>query len=286
LGKTLQSVAIMWTLLTQGGPHGKPACRKALVVCPASLVKNWASEIDKWLHGRCKFTAIAESGNAKVSGSMSSFKYDRESKVLIASYETFRGHASEAVDCGIDLVICDEAHKLKNDDSAVTQCINGLEAKRRLLISGTPIQNNLEEFFTLVNVANPGVFGDYKAFRRNYANPILRGREPSASAEERQAAQDKLAKVSEVTEQFILRRTNRLNARFLPPKQLFNVFVAPSEFQRRLYHCFLRSSVARKVLEDFYLSFFCVTTSLIVGEQKKQKGSHLRHETTLSFRFL
>jgi DNA repair and recombination RAD54-like protein len=250
LGKTLQSVSIMWTLLTQGGAHGKPACRKALVVCPASLVKNWAAEFDKWLHGRCKVTAIAESGNAKVSGSMSSFRYDRESKVLIASYETFRGHAKEVADSGIDLVVCDEAHKLKNDGSAITQCINGLSAKRRLLISGTPIQNNLEEFFTLVNVANPGIFGDYNVFRKRYAKPILRGREPTASSEERQVAQEKLQQVSEVTERFILRRTNRLNARFLPPKQLFNVFVAPSDFQQKLYHCFLRSNVARKLLDD------------------------------------
>ena len=53
LGKTLQSVAIIWTLLTQGGPGGKSACRKALVVCPASLVKNWAAEFDKWLIPFC-----------------------------------------------------------------------------------------------------------------------------------------------------------------------------------------------------------------------------------------
>lgn len=250
LGKTLQSVTIIWTLLTQGGPQGKAACRKALVVCPASLVKNWEKEFTQWLNGRCKVTAIAESGTAKVSGSMSCFRYDRESKVLIASYETFRGHASEVADAGIDLVVCDEAHKLKNEDSAITKCISRLSATRRLLISGTPIQNNLEEFFTLVSVANPGVFGDINAFRRKFANPILRGREPTASADERQEAQEKLQQVSEVTEEFILRRTNRLNARFLPPKQLFNVFVAPSIFQKKLYHCFLRSNVAKKVLHE------------------------------------
>ncbi|CAE8627176.1 unnamed protein product, partial [Polarella glacialis] len=62
LGKTLQSVAVIWTLLTQGGPGGKPACRKALVVCPASLVKNWQAEFEKWLHGKCKLTACAVTG--------------------------------------------------------------------------------------------------------------------------------------------------------------------------------------------------------------------------------
>jgi len=250
LGKTLQSVAVVWTLLKQGGPGGQPACRKALVVCPASLVKNWANEFDKWLSKRCKYVAVAVSGQAQVSGTFASFRFDREAKVLIASYETFRGHASEALNCGIDLVVCDEAHKLKNDDAATTKCIASFPAKRRLLISGTPIQNNLEEFFTLVSVANPGIFGDVGEFRRRFANPILRGREPTATLEERRLGEERLVQVSEVTEEFILRRTNRLNAQFLPPKQLFNVFVLPTEFQRRLYHNFLRSNIAQKLLQD------------------------------------
>ncbi|CAE8708889.1 unnamed protein product, partial [Polarella glacialis] len=250
LGKTLQSVAVIWTLLTQGGPGGKPACRKALVVCPASLVKNWQAEFEKWLHGKCKLTACAVTGQAQVSGTFSAFKYDRESKVLIASYETFRGHAKDVADAGIDLIVCDEAHKLKNDEAATTKCIAGLSATRRLLISGTPIQNNLEEFFTLVSVANPGIFGEMQEFRRKFALPILRGREPTATQEERRRGEETLAQVSQVTDQFILRRTNRLNARFLPPKQLFNIFVMPTDFQRQLYRSFLKSEVARKLLED------------------------------------
>nr|QDO16345.1 DNA repair and recombination protein RAD54-like [Lingulodinium polyedra] len=268
LGKTLQSVAVIWTLLTQGGPRGKPACRKALVVCPASLVKNWGAELDKWLKGKCKYVAVAVVGQAQVSGTFASFKYSHEHRVLIASYETFRGHASQVADCGIDLIVCDEAHKLKNDDAATTKCIAGLAAKRRLLISGTPIQNNLEEFFTLASVANPGIFGDIGDFRRRFAAPILRGREPTASAEERQRGEETLERLSEVTEHFILRRTNRLNARFLPPKQLFDVFVAPTSFQRRLYRSFLRSNVARKVLEDQNVRM----NRTVLGTIKKLQG--------------
>lgn len=250
LGKTLQSVAAVWTLLTQGGSGGRPVCRKALVVCPASLVKNWGNEFDKWLGGRCKYVAVAVTGSLQVQGAFSAFKYGRDIRVLIVSYETFRGHVQEVADAGIDLVVCDEAHKLKNEHAATTRCILSLPAKRRLLISGTPIQNNLDEFFTLVSVANPGLFGDASDFRRRIALPILRGREPTATAEERKLGEEMLAKVSELTELFILRRTNRLNARFLPPKRVLNVFVMPTSFQRRLYSIFLQSKEARKVLED------------------------------------
>ncbi|CAJ1380450.1 unnamed protein product [Effrenium voratum] len=267
LGKTLQSVAAIWTLLTQGGPNGRGCCRKALVLCPASLVKNWAGELDKWLHGKCKYTACAVTGSAQVSGTFGAFKYDRESRVLIASYETFRNHAREVEDAGIDLIVCDEAHKLKNDEAATTRCISGLAAKRRLLISGTPIQNSLEEFFTLVSLANPGVFGELQEFRRRFANPILKGREPTATAAERQKAEEMLAEVSRVTDKFILRRTNRLNARFLPPKQIFNVFVMPTDFQRRLYRSFLKSNIARKLLEEN-----CKMTRSVLGTIKKLQG--------------
>lgn len=268
LGKTLQSVAAIWTLLTQGGPYGRGCCRKALVLCPASLVKNWAGELDKWLHGKCKYHACAVTGQAQVAGTFGSFKYDRDSRVLIASYETFRNHAREVEDCGIDLVVCDEAHKLKNDEAATTKCISALPAKRRLLISGTPIQNSLEEFFTLVSLANPGVFGELSEFRRKFANPILRGREPTATREERQKAEEMLSEVSHVTDQFILRRTNRLNARFLPPKQILNVFVMPTDFQRRLYRSFLKSNVARKLLEDQN----CKLTGSVLSTIKKLQG--------------
>jgi len=268
LGKTLQSVVAIWTLLTQGGPYGRGCCRKALVLCPASLVKNWAGELDKWLHGKCKYHACAVTGQAQVSGTFGSFKYDRESRVLIASYETFRNHAREVEDAGIDLVVCDEAHKLKNDEAATTKCISALPAKRRLLISGTPIQNSLEEFFTLVSLANPGVFGALHEFRKKFANPILRGREPTASPEERAKAEEMLSEVSHVTDKFILRRTNRLNARFLPPKQIFNVFVMPTDFQRRLYRSFLKSNVARKLLEDQN----CKMTRSVLSTIKKLQG--------------
>jgi len=268
LGKTLQSVVTIWTLLTQGGAYGRACCRKALVLCPASLVKNWAGELDKWLHGKCKYHACAVTGQAQVAGTFGSFKYDRESRVLIASYETFRNHAREVEDAGIDLVVCDEAHKLKNDEAATTRCISALPAKRRLLISGTPIQNSLEEFFTLVSLANPGVFGALHEFRKKFANPILKGREPTATAEERAKAEEMLAEVSHVTDQFILRRTNRLNARFLPPKQIFNVFVMPTDFQRRLYRSFLKSNVARKLLEDQN----CKMTRSVLSTIKKLQG--------------
>ncbi|KAH8739644.1 DNA repair protein RAD54-like [Cryptosporidium ryanae] len=249
LGKTLQSITILWTLLNQGF-DGKPSVRKAVVVCPASLVKNWSSEIDKWLQGKCKCTAVAEKDREKVISSFAGFKYDMASRILIASYETFRMHVEQLDDVPIDLVICDEAHRLKNDRTKTAISINNLPAKKRLLLSGTPIQNDLVEFYSLVSLANPQVLGDVTQFKKFYANPILEGREPDATEYQQELATQRLMELSNITNHFILRRANTLLAKVLPPKIILNVFCNLTPIQNYLYKKFLRSSTCKKILDS------------------------------------
>lgn len=249
LGKTLQSITILWTLLNQGF-DGKPSVRKAVVVCPASLVKNWASEIEKWLQGKCKCTPVAERDREKVVSAFAGFKYDMISRILIASYETFRMHVEQLEGVPIDLVICDEAHRLKNDKTKTAMAINNLPAKKRLLLSGTPIQNDLVEFYSLVSLANPQVLGDVSQFKKLYANPILEGREPDASEYQQELATQRLQELSNITNYFILRRANTLLAKVLPPKIILNIFCNLTPIQNYLYRRFLRSSACKKILDS------------------------------------
>ncbi|CAN0478280.1 unnamed protein product, partial [Laminaria digitata] len=111
LGKTLQSIAVLWTLLKQGKEKGQPAVRRAIVVCPTSLVKNWEAEIDKWLKGDCRVIALSETTREQVVQSINLFLASMIYRVLIVSYETFRLHSKRfyaKADSCCDLLICDE----------------------------------------------------------------------------------------------------------------------------------------------------------------------------------
>lgn len=95
--------------------------------------------------------------------------------LLIISYETFRMHAALLHSKEIGLVICDEGHRLKNCENQTYKALMGLRAKRRILLSGTPIQNDLLEYFSLIHFVNEGLLGSAQEFKRKYENYILKG---------------------------------------------------------------------------------------------------------------
>ncbi|KAG6972929.1 hypothetical protein JG687_00001181 [Phytophthora cactorum] len=257
LGKTLQSIALMYTLLMTGMDM-KPTVNRAIVVCPTSLVKNWDDEIIKWLHGRVKTVALFEAKRETVIKGINQFiegsKRPRpgfSAQVLIISYETFRMHAQKFADTPAccDLLICDEAHRLKNANSQINKALSSLACRKRVLLSGTPMQNDLEEFFAMVDFTNPNILGTPSEFRKNYLGPILVGREPDSTDRERQVAQSCSAMLCEIVNQFILRRGNILNAKHLPPK-LMQVICCPlSPLQDQLYNHFLSSSACRDMMK-------------------------------------
>ncbi|KAH9695550.1 protein CHROMATIN REMODELING 25 [Citrus sinensis] len=197
LGKTLQSIALLYTLLCQGF-DGKPMVKKAIIVTPTSLVSNWEAEIKKWVGGRVQLIALCESTRDDVVSGIDSFTNPCSSlQVLIVSYETFRMHSSKfSCSESCDLLICDEAHRLKNDQTLTNRALAALSCKRRILLSGTPMQNDLEEFFAMVNFTNPGILGDAAYFRHYYETSIICGREPTATEEEKKLGIERSSELS------------------------------------------------------------------------------------------
>ncbi|WOK93990.1 DNA repair and recombination protein RAD54 isoform X1 [Canna indica] len=252
LGKTLQSITLLYTLLRQGF-DGQPMVMKAMIVTPTSLVSNWEAEINKWIGGKVKLLSLCESTRADVVLGIESFlKPCSIFQVLIISYETFRMHSSKFEKSGsCDLLICDEAHRLKNDQTLTNRALAALPCKRRILLSGTPMQNDLEEFFAMVNFTNPGILGDAAYFRRYYETPIISGREPTTTLEERNLGIERSAELSTKVNQFILRRTNTLLSNHLPPKIIEVVCCKLTPLQLELYNHFIQSkNVKRAIAEE------------------------------------
>ena len=254
LGKTLQSVALLYTLLTQGFEVGKPTARRVLIVTPTSLVANWNNELKKWLDDRVKALAISESCKSDVVDAVSSFLSPRSTtSVLIISYDTFRLHCALFMKAGAaccDLLICDEAHRLKNSKTSTYGALDALPCRRRVLLSGTPLQNNLDEFYAMINFTNGGVLGDRRMFRRYYEQPILVGREPQADSEEQREGMERSAELSAIVNQFVLRRTNTLLSAHLPPKVMQVVCCRPTTLQVRLYDHLLKSKEVKRMVRS------------------------------------
>lgn len=268
LGKTLQSITLLYTLLRQGF-DGKPMVRKAIIVTPTSLVSNWEAEIKKWIGERVKLVALCESSRDDVISSIDNFRSPHSKlQVLIVSYETFRMHSSKFNDSGsCDILICDEAHRLKNDQTLTNRALAALACKRRILLSGTPMQNHLEEFFAMVNFTNPGILGDAAFFRRYYETPIICGREPTASEEDKHLANERSAELSAKVNQFILRRTNALLSNHLPPKIVEVVCCKLTPLQTELYNHFIHSknvkqAIAEEVKQTKILAYITVLKKL------------------------
>ncbi|KAJ4716327.1 protein CHROMATIN REMODELING 25 [Melia azedarach] len=251
LGKTLQSITLLYTLLRQGF-DGKPMVKKVIIVTPTSLVSNWEAEIKKWVGERVQLIALCESTRDDVVSGIDSFTSPGSSlQVLIVSYETFRMHStkfSQSESC--DLLICDEAHRLKNDQTLTNRALAALSCKRRVLLSGTPMQNDLEEFFAMVNFTNPGILGDAAYFRRYYETPIICGREPTATEEEKKLGTERSAELSAKVNQFILRRTNALLSNHLPPKIVEVVCCKLTPLQSELYNHFIHSKNVKRAISE------------------------------------
>ncbi|KAF5291759.1 hypothetical protein FQA39_LY14247 [Lamprigera yunnana] len=250
LGKTLQCIALMWTLLKQG-PECRSTIDKAIIVCPSSLVGNWANEIQKWLSSR--LNSITMDGGADAKKKLTQFMQSQGRMaipLLIISYETFRIHAEILHSTEIGLVLCDEGHRLKNCENQTYRALMGLKSKRRVLISGTPIQNDLTEYFSLIHFVNEGMLGSAQEFKRKFENYIMKGHDSYATPLERQHAQERLQELTALVTKCMIRRTNSLLTKYLPVKFEMIICCKLTPLQKQLYENFIKSDVIRRTVAE------------------------------------
>ncbi|PRT55460.1 DNA repair protein rhp54 [Wickerhamiella sorbophila] len=261
LGKTLQCITLMWTLLKQSPEGGKGSIEKCVVVCPSSLVNNWANELDKWLGKGALRSLVADGKSVKSADLVEALRAWARAEgrqvtqpVLIISYETLRRNTEELNGAEIGLLLADEGHRLKNGDSLTFTALDSLNAKRRVILSGTPIQNDLSEYFSLLSFAIPGLLGSRLDFRKNYENAIIRGRDAYATDQQMFVGEQKLQELLHLVNKYIIRRTNDILSKYLPVKYEHVVFCELSDFQKKLYQHLVQEG-AKKSSDDLLTKF-------------------------------
>lgn len=217
---------------------------KTLIICPGSLMGNWEDEFDRWgwwhtakFHGSTKLRdeALAQARSGML-------------EVMITTYVTYRIHASAINTIPWDCVITDECHTIKERRSEITKSLNQINALCRIGLTGTAIQNNYEELWTLLNWSSPGRFGPISTWKITISEPLKIGQSHNASLYDL-ARGRKTAKqlVQNLLPQFFLRRMKSLIKDQLPAKTDRVVFCPLTPDQADAYRNFLESDYIQTI---------------------------------------
>src|SRR5690606_1822297 len=171
-----------------------------LVVCPTSLIYNWENELRKFTP---EMSYLIHHGPQRSLH----FEHFKSVNLVITTYGTLRSDIRGLSNITFDYAVLDESQAIKNPLSQVSRAALLLNAKNRMALSGTPVQNNTFDLYAQINFLNPGMLGSMEFFRNEFANPIDKFQE--------QEAKDNLRKL---IHPFLLRRTKEQVAPDLPEK--------------------------------------------------------------------
>lgn len=211
LGKTLQTITFIQHL------KEKYPGSTQLVVCPTSLIFNWEAEIKKF----CPSMNFLLHYGQQRDFSEEQFK---QADVVLTSYGVVRNDLEHLQQFAWNYIILDESQTIKNPDAQVTKAIYQLRAVNRLILSGTPVQNNTFDLFAQFHFVNPGLLGGKEFFRREFAQPI-----------DKNGDKDKAARLRKLIYPFILRRTKEQVATDLPDKTEMILWCTMNAEQRAMY---------------------------------------------------
>jgi len=224
LGKTLQTISFLGYLRDYCDTPGFH-----LVVVPKSTLDNWRREFDRWVPG---FRVIVLQGTKEERTAVIQEKLlTQEFDVLITTYEMCLREATALKKLSWEYICIDEAHRIKNVDSMLSQIVRQFNSRSRLLITGTPLQNNLMELWALLNFLLPDVFSNSEDFESWF----------KGKGDENQEAV--IQQLHKVLRPFLLRRVKADVEKSLLPKKEINIFVGLTEMQRKWYKSILEKDI-------------------------------------------
>ena len=218
LGKTIQALAVV-----PGGDDEREG--PTLIVAPTSVLFNWLAELRRF---RPDLTVATFHGPRRA--------LDTSADVVLTSYPILRNDTEQLAEVAWELVILDESQTIKNPDSQVARAAYRLRGAWRLTLSGTPIENRLDELWSQLHFTNPGLLGGRADFQERWAQPIMDGDAAAA------------ARLRDRIRPFVLRRMKAEVARELPPRTDAVMYVELDEAERVTYDA-IRAATQREIVK-------------------------------------
>ena len=213
LGKTVQVIAFLLKMKEEGAINSK---QRALVVVPTGLLNNWQAEIERF----------APSLSTHIYHGTSRELKDSSSDVMLSTYGIVRSDIEILKKKKWQIVVIDEAQNIKNNSAAQSKVVKALSSNVRIAMSGTPVENRLSEFWSIMDFTNKGYLGNEKSFKEDFASPIQLYNDEQA-----------VARFRKVTAPFMMRRlkSDKTIISDLPDKIEQNQFNTLTKPQTVLY---------------------------------------------------
>ncbi|AEE79207.1 ROOT GROWTH DEFECTIVE 3 [Arabidopsis thaliana] len=245
LGKTLQASAIVASdAAERRGSTDELDVFPSIIVCPSTLVGHWAFEIEKYID-LSLLSVLQYVGSAQDRVSLR--EQFNNHNVIITSYDVVRKDVDYLTQFSWNYCILDEGHIIKNAKSKITAAVKQLKAQHRLILSGTPIQNNIMELWSLFDFLMPGFLGTERQFQASYGKPLLAARDPKCSAKDAEAGVLAMEALHKQVMPFLLRRTKEEVLSDLPEKIIQDRYCDLSPVQLKLYEQFSGSSAKQEI---------------------------------------
>ncbi|KAF7255954.1 hypothetical protein EG68_07371 [Paragonimus skrjabini miyazakii] len=255
LGKTLSVIAFIHTLFMHADVLN---IRRCLVICPVNTLLNWKHEWEMWLPENDQIDVFELASKADFKYRVDVLKHwFRKGGVMLIGYDMFRNFintrgrkrgnkfSKESItqallDPGPDIVICDEGHILKNDKSGLSKAISQIRTRRRVILTGTPLQNNLSEYHAMVNFVKPNLLGTFREFNNRFANPIRNGQHSNSTERDVNFMKKRAHVLYKTLDGCVQRKDYNSLTQYLPPRYEYVIMCRLSTIQGNLYRAYLK----------------------------------------------
>jgi SNF2 family DNA or RNA helicase len=236
LGKTVQLLSLLWADRAKSrsvqDQSDVDLSAPSLLICPMSLTGNWQREAERFTPG---LVVHVHHGADRLTGAELAAAV-ADADLVITTYQTAARDLAALSQVRWARVVCDEAQAIKNHLSQQAKAVRSLPAASRIALTGTPVENQLSELWSIMEFANPGLLGSAKSFRERYAVPV-----------ERHGSAEAARQLRRITEPFVLRRlkTDKSIISDLPEKQEMKVWCNLTQEQATLYQATVTDMMAR-----------------------------------------